>query len=101
QLQLGMLRPVPDRRCPPDSTCASGYCQIPSPQHACASNHDCSGGVCNVFVKADGRIGKFCSAGFPGGATATSPCNNDNQCDTGVCDEAERRTSCMIVYIGG
>jgi hypothetical protein len=83
-------KPVPDRLCPPDSTCQNGYCAVPSPMKSCGvSQTDCAVGfVCAPFV-VGGALQYFCAqpmpnGTMPGGSSCSSAGRNE-RCTTGYC----------------
>jgi hypothetical protein len=93
--------PVPDRTCPPTSTCADGRCAPLSTAKQC--NHTtgiCDGGnVCTAFI-VGGMLRAACTppiVGSTGGEQAPCPAAGfDDSCQTGICATTAGGRACAF-----
>jgi hypothetical protein len=99
---LGVLTPVTDRACPPNSMCSNGYCQPPPGARMCMKDNDCMGAsVCNPFVRMSGQLAGFCTSPFSGTGGPQASCTDGTQCGTGFCADFGNAMPACLALCGG
>jgi hypothetical protein len=94
----GMWMAVPDRTCPPGSTCAAGHCQPPAGAATCTSDNGCGADVCIEYVQGASLVG-FCTTPIVkamGNLRCAMPGYDNTTCATGIC----ARSSSNMTVIG-
>jgi hypothetical protein len=91
--------PVPDRTCPPTSTCLNGSCQPPMGAKAC--NHTtgvCDNGTVCIGYNAGGALKGACTPPIVGSTLGEQqPCaaaGYDDKCQTGLCASVGTKRIC-------
>jgi hypothetical protein len=104
-----MYTQVPDRGCPPNSMCQSGYCQPPNNPQSCNVDSDCasSNGACQPFLQGTGGqptgIVGYCAPGFGTSVTScgTNPTAGFNAtCKSGQCISTGSSFVCLVYCKG-
>ena len=82
----GGAQPMPDRNCPPTSMCMNGTCRPPTGAQSCVKEGDCTGATaCDLYTNTNGT--SIIGACTPNDGTGVlyDTCNNDQQCQSGIC----------------